>query len=916
MAATLPPAGADDVLYIVDILGYIFRSFHGISNPLTSPSGEPTSVTLGTITMLQRLLSDQQPRYIVVAMDSATPTFRHQIDANYKANRPPPPPELRQQILRTREILELYSLPLLQRDGFEADDLIASAVKLARSLGLRSVVVSADKDLMQLVGNDVWLWDTMRNNVFGVEEVKEKWGVPPGQMRDLLSLMGDSSDNVPGVPHIGPKKGAELLAAYGNLDGIFANLTQIKAKAVRQTLTEHEAEARLSQRLVTLRDDLEVGKDTSAFVAGQPDLAKLRTLFRELNFNRLLAALGSDKPAPVPGAPAVVEAPRPAGPRKRAYKAIQSADDLAAFCERARGAPLLAVHVEASHLQTAQAHLIGVALSFDPAEGYYVPVSHDWGLGAPDQVSPEALRQHLGPLLAADTPAKVGHDLKQIEMLLHNEKMTLGATQFDTLLASYLLDPEAEHDIPVLARKELYEPVTSLDMITDKKNKQRSLAQVPLELAMPYAASRPAVILDLIDRLRNKVEGAGMGKLLNEVELPLSRVLVAMEERGVLVDINTLRVIGRDIDVKLTDLEKKAKEAIGKDFNVNSPRQLEGILFDELGLPIVKRTKTGRSTDAEVLEALTQYHPLPGLIVEHRQLAKLKGTYIDALPLLVNTRTRRIHTTLHQAVAATGRLSSSDPNLQNIPIRTEEGRKIRSAFVAPEGAAIVSVDYSQIELRLLAHLSKDPTLLDSFLHGEDIHTRTAAEMFGKPKEEVTPDMRRAAKTINFGVIYGMGDTALAKQLSVTREEAASFIEKYFQRYAGVKTYFEKILEEARGSGSVGTLLGRRRFLPDLTSANRASRLQAERIAQNTPIQGTAADIIKIAMVDLRDPVVEGAHMVLTVHDELLFEVPLGKEKEAGDRAKMLMENVGIKLGLAVPLRADVGHGPSWAAAHG
>lgn len=915
MAANLPPAGAEDVLYLVDLLGYIFRSFHGISSPLTSPSGEPTSVTLGTLTMLQRLVSDQQPRRIAVAMDSATPTFRHQLDPRYKANRPPPPEDLRTQIVRTREIIELYRFPVLQRDGFEADDLIASAVRLARTENVRCVIVSADKDLMQLVGDDVVLWDTMRNNVYGPEEVQAKWGVPPGQLRDLLALMGDTSDNVPGVAHIGPKKGSELLVAHGTLDGIYAHLDSIKAKAVRQTLTDHKDEAYLSQKLVSLRDDLDIGPSTAAFVQGTPEVEKLRTLFQELRFNRLLGALG---PAPgvalAPGAPAAPPPLPAAGPRKRTGKVIETTEELVAFCERARAAPQLALSIFAQGDPT-EARLIGLGVSIDPAEGFYLPLGHQWGLGASPQIAPSVLREHLGPVLAADSPVKVGHDLKLIEMVLHNEGLTLGAASFDTMLASYLLDPEADHAVEAVAQRELCGVLVTLDQIYDKKKKQK-LDEVPLERMVLFTAPQAAVVHDLVERLRAKVEGAGMLPLLMDVELPLSRVLVAMEERGVLVDTASLKATGDELQGRLTELEKKAKESAGREFNINAPRQLEEILFDELGMPILKRTKTSRSTDAEVLEALTQYHALPGLILEYRQLAKLKSTYIDTLPLLVNRKTKRIHTILHQAVASTGRLSSSNPNLQNIPVRTEEGRRIRGAFVAPPGCSIVSVDYSQIELRLLAHVSRDPTLLDAFQRGEDVHTRTAVEMFGKPRDEITGDMRRAAKTINFGVIYGMGDTALAKQLGVPREEAARFIEVYFQRYAGVKSYFDRVLDEARAAGSVGTLLGRRRFLPDLNSANRAARLQAERIAQNTPIQGTAADILKLAMVALRAPVIEGASMVLTVHDELLFEVPVGKEQEAGARAKEVMEEVGRRLNLLVPLRADVGHGRTWAEAHG
>ncbi|MCS6899976.1 MAG: DNA polymerase I [Myxococcales bacterium] len=909
MATNLPPAGAEDVLYLIDLLGYVFRSYHGISTPLTSPSGEPTSVTLGTITMLQRLLRDQQPRRIAVVMDSTTPTFRHQLDPRYKSNRPPPPEDLRIQIVRSREIIELYRIPVLQQDGFEADDLIASAVRLARSEKLRCVIVSADKDLMQLVGDDVVLWDTVRNIVYGPEEVRAKWGVPPTQIRDLLALMGDTSDNVPGVAHIGPKKGSELLLAHETLEGIYAHLDTIKAKAIRQTLADHKDEAFLSQKLVSLRDDLNVGPSTSAFVQGIPDVEKLRTVFQELNFHRLLASL--DPVPPARGSPALLA---PMNSRKRAAKVIDTEEVLASFCERARTAPLLALTLFATSTPEEPA-LIGLGVSIDPSEGFYLPLAHQWGLGATPQIGPSVLQAHLGPVLAADTPAKVGHSMKLVERVLHAQGLTLGAVAFDTELASYLLDPEEDHSLEAVAKREHCELPVLFDQVWNKKTKQR-LEEIPLEKMLLLHPIQAATLHDIVDRMRAQIEEAGMLALLTEVEQPLTRVLVAMEEHGVLVDLGTIHAVGNEFDRRLLELEQKAMKAAGHPFNINAPRQLEEILFDELGLPVLKRTKTGRSTDAEVLEALTQHHELPGIILEHRQLAKLKNTYLDALPLLLSRRTHRIHTSLHQTVAATGRLSSSHPNLQNIPVRTEEGRRIRSAFIAPPGYLLVSVDYSQIELRLLAHFSQDPTLLDAFHHGEDIHIRTAAEIFGKPTDQITGEMRRAAKTINFGVIYGMGDTALAKQLGIPREEAARFIDVYFQRYAGVKAYFEQVLKEARTAGSVSTLLGRRRFLQELSSANRAARLQAERIAQNTPIQGTAADILKLAMIDLREPVVAGASMILTVHDELVFEVPEGLAQEAGARIKERMEAVGHRLQLRVPLRADVGMGRTWAEAHG
>jgi DNA polymerase-1 len=603
----------------------------------------------------------------------------------------------------------------------------------------------------------------------------------------------------------------------------------------------------------------------------------------------------------------------PAGPIARSYRAILTEGELVVFCDKIRQAPVLAIDTETTGLDAARARIVGISLSIDPAEGVYLPLGHDWGLDGPKQLSLDVVRQHLGPILAADSPPKAGHNLKFDEIVLQQAGFTLGAVAFDSMLASYLLDPEGQHGLKEVVKRELGETMTTYDQVTSKqRGKQTPFSEVELGAATAYAGADAAFSLDLMRRLLPRLEGEGMLKLLVDVELPLARVLVAMEQRGVLVDIKVLARLARQFDAKLIELEALAKQKAGRDFNVNSPRQLETLLFDDLGLTVIKRTKTGRSTDAEVLEALAEQHELPKVILELRQIAKLKGTYVDALPGLVNPRTGRIHTSYNQAVAATGRLSSSDPNFQNIPSRTDIGRSIREAFIAPEGMTLVSADYSQIELRLLAHFSRDPGLCDAFVKGDDIHTRTAAEMFDKPVSEVTPDMRRAAKTINFGVIYGMGDAALAKRLGIEREEAARFIETYFKRYAGVKAYFDKVLEEARSAGSVGTLLGRRRFLPELSSANRGVRLQAERVAQNTPIQGTAADILKLAMIALREPLVPGARMILTVHDELVFEVPLGQEKQAAERARAAMEGV---VQLSVPLLVEVGHGHTWTEAH-
>jgi len=909
--ASLPAPGTEGVLFLVDLSGYVFRAYHAIT-PLSSSKGEPTHAVLGTVNMLNKIVNERRPHMFAVAMDSRTPSFRKTIDARYKATRPPAPEDLMQQMERCHQIVKAYDIPIYQEDGLEADDLIAAVARRATADGVRVIVVSSDKDLMQLVHDDddgVLLWDSMRDRVYGAREVKEKWAVPPSQMRDLLALMGDSSDNVPGVPGVGPKTAADLLAKFGSIDGIYAHVDDLKKGKVKDNLIAHQADAEASRALVTLKADAPVDWDRARLVYGGANKEELRRLFTELEFFRLL-----DEPAQArrPAVSAPAAAPKPA-PRPRTVGTVTTRAELDRVLARAREEKTLGLALALSSEEAMRADVFGVSLAPAEGEAYYVPLEHRY-LGAPAQLRWDDLREALAPLLADRAVTKAAYDLKSIEVALSRRAMPIAGPEVDPMLAAYLLDPESAHGLADLAKRENLELEELPPPSSRSKASRVPFDQLEVERAAALSAPRAELGLVLAGRLGPRVESEGLGKLYADVELPLSHVLARMEEIGVRVDVDRLAVTGRRLDADLQRLEARAKELAGHDFAIRSRDQLEAILFDQLHLPVVKRTpKGGRSTDAEVLEELAEKHPLPQVIVDYRELDKLKGTYVDALPRAVNPATGRIHTRFDQAVAATGRLSSNAPNLQNIPIRTEVGREIRAAFVPAPGHVLVSADYSQIELRVLAHLSKDERLVEAFATRQDVHVHTASVIFEVPKEDVTSEMRRRSKTINFGVIYGMGEAALAKQLGIPRDEASRFIAAYFQRYEGVRRFMERTVAEAKRGEAVRTMLGRRRFLPNLHSANRGLRFEAERVAKNTPIQGTAADIIKLAMVSLGDgAVVPGARMILTVHDELVFEVPEGKVAEAEGRVREAMSSA---VALDVPLDVDVGHGATWAEAH-
>ncbi len=895
MPEALPKKGDPKTIYVIDISSYVFRAYHALP-PLSNSKGEPTHAVAGVASMLLKLLREREPHGVIVAMDSRGKSFRKELYPDYKANRPPAPPDLEQQMIRVREIAEAWGMAPLEAPGFEADDIIATLVTQARAQGLRVVIVSADKDLLQLVGPDVVMYDTMRDKVFGAEETREKLGVEPEQVRDLLALMGDSSDNVPGVPSVGQKTAAKLLADYGSLDGVYENLEGITRKALKAKLSEHRDKALTARELVTLRHDVPIETDavTGPYTGG--DTAALRTLFSELELTRLLAQLDP--------APAI----------EGHYETITTAEGLARIATTIREINSFAMYSVMDIDDPIRAELVGVALSWVEGVSAYIPLGHRY-IGAPDQLSMVDATGVLGPLLENSLIPKRTL-AKREEVFWAQRGVTLRGVRFDPSLASYLLDPGRHaHRLEDLARQELDAELSKEDAVRGKGKKALNWDEVEVDAVAQYANERADYTFRLSELLTPRMHEGEFERLFFEVELPLASVLATMELTGIRVDTGLLETLSRVADTELQSLHARCTELAGHDFNVSSPRQLETILFDELELPVVKKTKTARSTDQGVLEDLSLLHPLPQAILEYRSVSKLKSTYLDALPREVNPQTGRIHTRYNQLVAATGRLSSSDPNLQNIPIRTEMGRKVREAFVPREGWSMLSADYSQIELRVLAHLSRDPALVDAFSRGDDVHVQTACALFGVKPEEVTKQMRGEAKTVNFAVIYGQTQFALARNLKIERAEAQRYIDAFFDQYAGVKSFLDEVVEQARANGLVTTLLGRRRSLPDIRSKNHNLRAAAERIARNTPIQGSAADIMKVAMVQIQHDIEARrlqSRMVLTVHDELVFEAPADERKEL---ERLVLDHMQNAVPLSVPLPVEAGWGANWGAAH-
>jgi DNA polymerase-1 len=924
-SAHLPAPGAPDVLYVIDLSGYVFRAYHAIA-PLSTSTGEATHAVMGTVNMIQKVVNDRRPAMLAVAMDSGKPSFRKSMDDRYKANRPPAPEDLRSQMIRCKQLALAYNIPVYEKEAIEADDLIACLAERATKEGVTVVIVSADKDLMQLVhdhDDQVLMWDSMRDRVFGAKEVEEKFGVPPSKVRDVLAFMGDSSDNIPGVPGVGPKTAADLIRKWGSFDAVYEHASELGKGKVTENIKANEKDARLSRDLVTLKTDIDIAFDKAHLAYGGANEEELARLFGELELTRLAQGRMRSGPPGAPNSARVAPSPRAAAPAAPevhvergtpAYETLLSRDALVALAAEATKASELGLALAVTTDDAMRAEVIGVGVSVAPGRGIYVPLSHRY-LGAPVSLTLSDVRDVLGPVLADPAVKKLGHDLKRAIVTLEEHGFVVRGELTDPMVGSYLLDPEGDHALPSLAEREFgVELPVYVGDVKKGKNLAVPFDELEVERAAPFVAGAAELGLSIAKRMTPRLEREGLSVLMRDMEMPLLAVLAEMERAGVKVDTDRLLVASKQGEAKMLELEAKAKEVVGHDFSIRSRDQLETLLFDELKLPVIKKTpKGGRSTDATVLEELADKHALPNVILEYREIDKLRGTYLEALPRARNPKTGRIHTRFDQAVAATGRLSSVDPNLQNIPVRTELGRSIRAAFIAEKGHRLVSADYSQIELRVLAHLSHDPKLLEAFTSDVDIHTHTASVIFDVPTKDVTKAMRGQAKTINFGVIYGMGEARLARSLDIKRDEASRFIAQYFQRYEGVRRFMADTVEQAKRGEAVRTLTGRRRFLPNLHSSNRGLRFEAERVAKNTPIQGTAADIMKLAMVKLgQDRPSPGARMILTVHDELVFEVPEGEVEMA---KKAIVSGMQNAMKLDVPLVVDVGDGASWSEAH-
>jgi DNA polymerase-1 len=920
-------------LILVDGSSYLFRAFHGLP-PLTNSKGQDTGAIYGVVNMLRSLVKDYQPTHMAVVFDAKGKTFRDDMYAEYKANRPPMPDELRSQIEPLHTIVKAMGFPIIVESGVEADDVIGTLAKQATEQGIECVISTGDKDMAQLVSEHVTLINTMTRTTMDLDGVVEKFGVPAELIIDFLALKGDKVDNIPGVPGVGDKSAVAMLNGIGGVHAIYENLDKIAsldfrgAKTMAAKMEAFKEQALISYQLATIACDLKLEYEPSTLQMGEMDKATLKSLFAELEFKKWLAEVSGEQDSYVDAldntqdnsnaVPSSHESSSDAFDFN-AYVTILDKNRFADLKSALIAADYYAVDTETTSLNYMEAELVGISFAVKPNEAYYIPLMHDYP-GAPEQLDRDWVLSELKPLLEANDNKKIGQHIKYDKNIFANYKLELNGIRCDTMLASYVLNSVAtRHDMNSLALKYLGHKCISFEELAGKGAKQLTFNQIELELASRYAAEDADVTLRLYLALSKLInEQTGLASVLSEIEVPLSSVLAKMEQTGVLIDSQMLGQQSQDLAARIVELERQVHELAGEPFNLGSTKQLQHVLFDKMALPVVKKTPKGApSTSEEVLQELALEYELPALIMQYRGLTKLKNTYTDKLPKMINHRTNRVHTSYHQAVTATGRLSSSDPNLQNIPIRTAEGRQVRQAFVPQAGFKMVAADYSQIELRIMAHLSKDPGLLKAFSEGKDIHSATAAEVFSVPLEDVTVEHRRSAKAINFGLIYGMSAFGLSKQLNISRIDAQTYMDTYFERYPGVLRYMEATRTGAKETGYVSTVFGRRLYLPEINASNGLRRKGAERAAINAPMQGTAADIIKKAMIDVAawiDSLEEQSDiiMIMQVHDELVFEIREDKLETFIPKICDIMEQA---VSLDVPLTVEAGVGMNWDEAH-
>lgn len=925
---------AENPLILVDGSSYLYRAYHAFP-PLTNSAGEPTGAMYGVLNMLKSLLMQYQPSHVAVVFDAKGKTFRDELFENYKSHRPPMPDDLRAQIAPLHEMVKAMGLPLLAVSGVEADDVIGTLALEAEKQGRAVLISTGDKDMAQLVTPGITLINTMTNTVLGPEEVEQKYGVPPSLIIDFLAMMGDSSDNIPGVPGVGEKTAQALLQGLGGMQSIYDNLDKVAglsfrgAKTMAAKLEQNRDVAFLSYQLATIKTDVELELACEQLTVNEPDVEALQTLFSRYEFKRWLADLqegkwlqgkksNSQAQKSLPDEPVVAAAETVSVLSSDGYVTILDEATFADWLKKLQSADVFAFDLETDSLDTLSANIVGIAFAVAPGEAAYLPVAHDY-LDAPPQLDRAAVLKQLKPLLEDSKAAKVGQNLKYDRGVLKNYDIELNGIKFDTMLESYCLNSVGgKHDMDSLAARWLNHKTVTFEEIAGKGKNQLTFNQIALEQAAHYAAEDADVTLQLHLQMWPKLEQeAGPKQVFEAIEMPLVTVISRVERNGVLIDQNILAKHSQELTSRLAELELKAHELAGEPFNLSSTKQLQTILFEKQGIKPTKKTPGGApSTSEEVLAELALDYPLPKVILEHRGLSKLKSTYTDKLPQMINPITGRVHTSYHQAVTATGRLSSTDPNLQNIPVRNEEGRRIRQAFIAGADKRIVAADYSQIELRIMAHLSQDKGLLDAFAQGEDIHRATASEVFGVALSKVSGEQRRSAKAINFGLIYGMSAFGLSRQLNIGAGEAKKYMDLYFERYPGVLRYMEATRAQAADKGYVETLDGRRLWLPDINSSNAIRRKAAERAAINAPMQGTAADIIKRAMIAVDGWLLQQnsdeVKMIMQVHDELVFEIHKDAVAGASQTIRGLMEN---SMKLDVPLQVEVGTGDNWDQAH-